>query len=70
MTTRMMFRMVVTDLENGNTIVHEGDLATIFNHVDLYAAFELTVSEIHRAVANAEVLVLNPYTTAVITRIV
>lgn len=65
----MMFRIVVTDIENGNTIIHEGDLATIYNYLDRYCAFELTVGEINRAVIEGEILQLSPFTTAKITRI-
>lgn len=65
----MRFRIVVTDIINGNTIIHEGDLATIYNHLDKYCSFELTVGEINRATVEGEILQLSPYTTAKITRI-
>ena len=65
----MIFCITVTDITTGRTKEFTGDLASVYNFLDLNSSFEFTVGEINRATVEGEILQINAHTTAQITRV-
>lgn len=63
------FRITITEKHTGRERIHEGDLTSVINYLDANSNFELTISELNRAVTEGEIMELNDYQTAKIERV-
>lgn len=63
------FRITITEKHTGRERIHEGDLTSVINYLDANSNFELTISELNRAILEEEIMELNDYQTAKIERV-
>jgi hypothetical protein len=63
------FRITITEKHTGRERSHEGDITSVINYLDANSNFELTISELNRAILEEEIMELNDYQTAKIERI-
>ena len=62
-------RITITEKHTGRERSHEGDITSVINYLDANSNFELTISELNRAILEEEIMELNDYQTAKIERI-
>lgn len=63
------FRITITEKHTGRERSHEGDITSVINYLDANSNFELTISELNRAVTEGEIMEINDYQTAKIERV-
>lgn len=63
------FRITITEKHTGRERIHEGDITSVINYLDANSNFELTISELNRAILEEEIMELNDYQTAKIERV-
>jgi len=63
------FRITITEKHTGRERSHEGDITSVINYLDANSNFELTISELNRAILEEEIMELNDYQTAKIERV-
>lgn len=63
------FRITITEKHTGREHSHEGDITSVINYLDANSNFELTISELNRAILEEEIMELNDYQTAKIERV-
>lgn len=68
-TFNIRFRITITEKHTGRERSHEGDITSVINYLDANSNFELTISELNRAILEEEIMELNDYQTAKIERI-